>query len=98
MEVLSKTSRKFDQTRTRLRCQNIPTLAEYVLVEQDKGEIQVCSRNQGWQSNYYYLGDQIELASLDITLAAEDLYDQVDNEDVREYLPRKQESTETPQG
>jgi Uma2 family endonuclease len=82
VEVLSKTTRKFDQTNKRLRCQTIPTLQEYVLVEQDKGEIQVFSRNQNWQSFYYYLGDSITFHSLGITLSVEDIYYQVNNEDV----------------
>lgn len=38
IEVLSKSTRKFDQTYKRLRCQNIPTLEEYALIEQDKGD------------------------------------------------------------
>ncbi|WFP49260.1 Uma2 family endonuclease [Methylomonas sp. EFPC3] len=82
VEVLSKTTRKFDQTAKRLRCQTLPTLEEYVLVEQDKGEIQVFRRNQHWQSFYYYLGDQIEFAALDLSLSVADIYEQVDNEDV----------------
>lgn len=41
VEILSKSTRRFDQTDKRLRCQKIPTLEEYVLIEQDKGEIQV---------------------------------------------------------
>jgi len=53
-EVLSKATRKFDQTSKRLSCRTIPTLQEYGLIEQDKGEIQVFSRNQNWQSSYYY--------------------------------------------
>jgi len=53
-EVLSKTTRKFDQTSKRLSCRTVPTLQEYALIEQDKGEIQVFSRNQNWQSSYYY--------------------------------------------
>ncbi|MGZ4957033.1 MAG: Uma2 family endonuclease, partial [Methylobacter sp.] len=64
VEVLSKATRKFDQTSKRIRCQTIPTLQEYVLIEQDKGEIQVFSRSQNWQSFYYYLGDSITFYSL----------------------------------
>ncbi|GEM_PF-723075 len=55
VEVLSKATRKFDQTSKRLRCQNIPTLEEYVLIEQDKGEIQVFRKQQHWQSSYLLL-------------------------------------------
>jgi Uma2 family endonuclease len=90
VEVLSKTTRRFDQTAKRLRCQTIPTLEEYVLIEQDKGEIQVFSRQYHWQSSYYYLGDEINFRSLDITVAVEDIYYQVNNEDVLAFLQAKQ--------
>jgi Uma2 family endonuclease len=91
IEVLSKTTRKFDQTLKRLRCQNIPSLQEYVLIEQDKGEIQLFSRAHNWQSFYYYLGDQISFASLGISIAVEDIYERVDNEDVQSFLQQKQQ-------
>lgn len=91
VEVLSKTTRKFDQTAKRLRCQTIPTLEEYVLIEQDKGEIQVFSRQHHWQSAYYYLGDEISFQSSGISVAVEDIYYQVTNEDVQTFLQQKQQ-------
>lgn len=90
VEVLSKSTRKFDQTRKRLYCQSIPTLEEYVLIEQDKGEIQVFCKNQHWQSSYYYLGDQITFQSLGVTVPVAAIYDQVDNEDVLAFLTQPQ--------
>ncbi|MGZ4968239.1 MAG: Uma2 family endonuclease [Methylobacter sp.] len=89
VEVLSKATRKFDQTSKRMRCQTIPTLQEYVLIEQDKGEIQVFSRSQNWQSAYYYLGDSITFHSLGITIPVEDIYYQVNNEDVLAFIEQK---------
>ena len=89
IEVLSKSTRRFDQTHKRLRCQAIPTLQEYVLIEQDKGEIQVFSRDQHWQSAYYYLGDQITFRPLDVTVSVEAIYAQVNNEDVLAYLAQQ---------
>ncbi len=94
IEVLSKTTRKFDQTHKRLRCQTIPTLEEYVLIEQDKGEIQVFSRKDGWQSFYYYLGDRVTFHSLGFTLAVEEIYDQVNNEDMLAFLLLQQHDQE----
>ncbi len=90
VEVLSKSTRKFDQSSKRLHCQSIPTLEEYVLIEQDKGEIQVFCKNQHWQSSYYYLGDQITFQSLGVTVSVSDIYDQVDNEDVLAFLTQAQ--------
>ena len=89
VEVLSKSTRRFDQTDKRLRCQRIPSLEEYVLIEQDKGEIQVFSKKDQWQSFYYYLGDDITFYSLGITVRVEDIYYQVNNEDVQDFLREK---------
>ena len=89
VEVLSKSTRRFDQTDKRLRCQRIPTLKEYVLIEQDKGEIQVFSKKDQWQSFYYYLGDDITFSSLGVTVRVEDIYYQVNNEDVLDFLREK---------
>lgn len=89
VEVLSKSTRRFDQSIKRQRYQALPTLEEYVLIEQDKGEIEVFRRRDGWQSTYYYLGDDIHFYSVDVTVAVEDIYYQVDNEDVVAYLQQK---------
>ncbi|MDO9423237.1 MAG: Uma2 family endonuclease [Methylobacter sp.] len=89
VEILSKSTRHFDQTDKRLRCQQIPTLEEYVLIEQDKGEIQVFSKKHHWQSFYYYLGGEITFSSLGVTVQVEDIYYQVNNEDVIEFLQEK---------
>ncbi len=86
VEVLSKSTRRFDQMTKRLRYQNIPSLEEYVLIEQDKGEIQVFARKDAWQPCYYYLGDEVALYSLNVTVRVEDIYYQVDNEDVLAFL------------
>ena len=89
VEVLSKSTRRFDQSDKRLRCQRIPSLEEYVLIEQDKGEIQVFSKKDQWQSFYYYLGDDITFSSLGVTVRVEDIYYQVNNEDVLDFLRGK---------
>ena len=89
VEVLSKSTRRFDQTDKRLRCQKIPTLEEYVLIEQDKGEIQVFSKKDQQQSFYYYLGDEITFSSLDVTVRVEDIYYQVNDDDVLDFLREK---------
>lgn len=89
VEVLSKTTRRFDQSLKRLRCQTLPTLQEYVLIEQDKGEIEVFSRKEHWQARYYYLGDDITFASLGVTVSVEAIYEQVNNEDVLAFLQQK---------
>jgi len=89
VEILSKSTRHLDQTDKRLRYQKIPTLEEYVLIEQDKGEIQVFSKKDHWQSFYYYLDDAITFSSLGVAVLVEDIYYQVNNEDVLDFLREK---------
>jgi Uma2 family endonuclease len=86
VEVLSPTTRKKDLTSKRFFYQNIFSLEEYLLIEQDKAEIQVRRKKEHWQSRYYYLGDKITLESIDACLNVEKIYHQIDNPDVAEYL------------
>lgn len=101
VEVLSKSTRRFDKTAKRLKYQNIPSLEEYVLIEQSIGEIEVFRKKDHWQSFYYYLGDAITFDSLGVTVLVEDIYYQVNNDDVLAFLQEKtqtapQESTPNP--
>ncbi|MFU8788193.1 MAG: Uma2 family endonuclease [Methylobacter sp.] len=89
VEVLSKSTRKFDQTLKRLKYQKISTLEEYVLIEQTIGEIEVFRKKDHWQSSYYYLGDAIRFESLGVTVLVEDIYYQVNNDDVLAFLQEK---------
>lgn len=86
VEVLSPSTRKFDKTAKRLKYQNIPTLEEYVLIDQTIAEIEVFRKKEHWQSFYYYLGDAITFESLGITVLVEDIYYQVNNDDVLAFL------------
>lgn len=93
VEVLSKSTRKFDKTAKRLKYQNIPTLEEYVLIEQTIAEIEVFRKKEHWQSSYYYLGDAITFESLGVTVLVEDIYYQVNNDDVLTFLQEKNQAT-----
>lgn len=78
VEVLSESTRKKDRTEKRIYYQNIPSLQEYILIEQDKCEIEVSRRSEQWRSLFYYEGDSIDIESLRITLLVEDIYYQTD--------------------
>jgi Uma2 family endonuclease len=86
VEVLSKSTRKYDKTFKRICYQAIPTLEEYVLIEQDHVEIEVCRKSQDWKSEFYFIDDEITFESIDLTLPVLDIYKRVDNEDMREFL------------
>ncbi|MFM8332870.1 MAG: Uma2 family endonuclease, partial [Candidatus Methylumidiphilus sp.] len=57
VEVLSKSTRKTDETLKRLAYQSLPSLQEYVLIEQDFVDVEICRRSRQWQSEHYFLGD-----------------------------------------
>ena len=85
VEVLSKSTRRMDETTKRLAYLQIPTLQEYVLIEQDIADIEVVRRCNGWQPEHYYLGDEFTLHAIGLTLTVEAVYDRVQNGDVAEW-------------
>ena len=89
VEVLSKATRKNDSSTKMLSYFNCPTLEEYVLIEQNFCLVQVFSRKQQWQSRHYFPGDEITFKSINVTLSVEDIYYQIDNEDMVQYLQQK---------
>jgi len=89
VEVLSKSTRKFDSTIKMVNYFTIPSLEEYVLVEQDICEIQVFRKKEGWKSSFYFLGDEISFSSINVSLSVEDIYYQIKNEDMVEFLEQK---------
>ena len=91
VEVLSKSTRKKDKTEKRDEYLSLPSLQEYVLIEQDYAEIDVQRRNNSWQSAYYFLGDKITFESVDVTLSVEDIYQRVDNNDMQDFLKQKEQ-------
>jgi len=92
VEVLSPGTRRIDKTLKRQAYLSLESLQEYALVEQDKAEIEVFTRQSGWQAAYYYLGDTIYFESIDASISVEDIYYQVDNEDVLAFIQQKQQS------
>lgn len=89
IEVLSKSTRKKDTTQKLLRYINTPSLLEYVMIEQDIVSVQVLRKNNNWKPEYYYLSDSVTFSSIDLTLTVEEIYDRVDNNDMREFRQEK---------
>lgn len=86
VEVLSKSTRRIDHTTKRFAYRQIETLQEYVLIEQDIVHIEVSRRSTGWDSQHYFLGDEIIFETLDLKISVADIYRRVDNEEMREFL------------
>ena len=89
VEVLSKSTRRMDETTKRLAYLQIPTLQEYVLIEQDFVQIEIIRRRSGWLPEHYFLGDDITFDAIGLTLTVEEIYDRVQNEDVTDWLAKK---------
>ena len=92
VEVLSRSTRRTDQSFKRLAYQNLPSLQEYVLIEQDFVDVEICRRDRYWQSEHYYLGDEVYFAAIDLRLPVEVLYARVINDDMRELIARRNEA------
>ncbi|MFT4924098.1 MAG: Uma2 family endonuclease [Phenylobacterium sp.] len=94
VEVLSPGTRKTDMTLKKIAYLNVPSLQEYVLVEQDKCEVEVFKRSDNWASTYYVLGDVVTFESIGVSISVEEIYDRIENEDMRLFLAQKKaEST-----
>lgn len=89
VEVLSRSTRKTDTTTKLVRYINLPSLQEYVLIEQDIVSVQVLRRSRHWLPEYYFLGDAVTFESIGLTLNVEDIYDRVDNRDMNEFRQEK---------
>ena len=94
IEVLSPSTNQKDRTQKRWDYLSIPTLQEYVLIEQSFVDVEVIRRNQGWRSEHYYMGDNITFESIELSVSVEDIYLHVKNDDVIKYLEKKSEEKE----
>uniref|UniRef100_UPI004057898C hypothetical protein n=1 Tax=Candidatus Electrothrix sp. TaxID=2170559 RepID=UPI004057898C len=69
--MVSQSTRKKDNTIKRQSYQTLPSLEEFVLIEQDFVDIEVCRRSKHWWPEHYYLGDAVHF---DITVNRQMLY------------------------
>ncbi|MGZ8245910.1 Uma2 family endonuclease [Methylomagnum sp.] len=96
VEVLSRSTRRRDETIKRLAYQNLPSLQEYVLIEQDIVDVEVCRRSEGWVSRHFFMGDAVTFESIGLSLSVEAIYARVENEDVRLYFEEQARAAENP--
>jgi Uma2 family endonuclease len=89
VEVISRSTRKTDEQTKRIEYMNIPTLQEYVLIEQDYVDVTVYRKSDNWLPTHYFLGDSLTLGSIELTLSVEDIYHRVKNQDMDEWVVGK---------
>ena len=90
VEVLSKSTHYSDKVTKRRIYEQIATLQEYVLVEQDVAEVIVRRRRSNWMAEEFFLGDQVTFESIALTLMVEEIYERVVNEEMTEWLAQKE--------
>ena len=90
VEVISKSTRKTDEQSKRVEYINIPTLVEYVIIEQDYVDVTVFRKSDQWRPTHYFLGEKINFESIDLVMAVEEIYFRVQNDDMREYLQARE--------
>lgn len=94
VEVVSRSTRKTDKLIKRLEYINIPSLKEYVLIEQDHVDVTVyrcpTENNQGWVHTDYFLGDEVTFESIGLTLSVAEIYQRVVNQDMTEWRQSQQ--------
>ena len=93
VEVLSKSTKQIDKTIKFNTYIQILSLQEYLLVEQDTAEVEVLRRRTNWKAEHYFLGDEIKLDSIDLSIKVADIYDRVKNTDVLEWLEKQAQQT-----
>jgi len=86
VEVLSKSTRRMDETVKRSSYSQIDSLQEYLLIEQDIVDVELVRRSNGWRSEHFFMGDQFTLESVGLTLSVSEIYDRVKNADVTDWL------------
>lgn len=89
VEVLSKSTHYRDKVTKRHLYQQIESLQEYVLVEQDVVEVIIRRRCSNWISEEFFLGDNVTFESINLTLTVADIYDRVQNEEMADWLAQK---------
>lgn len=78
IEVLSTSTEEYDRGEKREHYQRIESLREYVLVAQDRRRVEVYRRGPAgadWEQRVYGAGDDVELPSLGLSFATNELYD-----------------------
>lgn len=89
VEVLSKSTRRMDETTKKIAYQAIPTLKEYVIIEQEIVDVEVCRKTDNWVSSHYFMGDEVTFESVGLSLPVEDIYFRVDNDDVKSFFEER---------
>lgn len=75
VEILSPATAATDRREKRLAYQTIPSLIDYLIVSQEeRGAVRYSRDGEAWTEATFGAGETIELASVELALAMDDLY------------------------
>ncbi len=74
IEILSPSTRRFDQTEKFERYKRCPSLEVYILVAQRERHVEVYQRVRDWQQEVYAADQIIQFDQLDLELPLDDIY------------------------
>lgn len=77
-EVLSRSTERVDRTEKFDAYRQIPTLQEYLLIEQSLVRVELFRRENGWQREVLGAGDRLRLASIEFETGVDALYRRVE--------------------
>jgi len=86
VEVLSRSTRHTDKGTKLLEYINMPSMQEYLIIEQYIASVDVFRCSEGWRLKNYIFGESIYFESIDLTLSVEYIYHRINNEDMRGFL------------
>ncbi|MBF0218296.1 MAG: Uma2 family endonuclease [Gammaproteobacteria bacterium] len=89
VEVLSKTTQQYDRGHKADIYRALPSLQTYILIEQDRVDVEVQCRSEGWISRHYYLGENVPLTSLALSIPVHEIYDRVESGEITEWLEKQ---------
>jgi len=77
VEVLSPSTERVDRREKFLSYQRLPSLLEYILVDQEKMAVTLFRRNNEWKPEHLSEGDTLTLPSIDFALSLAEIYEDV---------------------
>lgn len=77
VEVLSRSTEKYDRTEKFARYMLCPTLEVYILVSQDEQHVEVYRRSLEWKQERFSAGQTVKLEQLDLELPVALIYEGV---------------------
>ncbi len=76
VEVLSDSTESVDRREKLLSYRRLPSLIEYILIDQNKARVEVYRRstNNNWQHEIYEPDEAVHLSSVELDLPMQDIY------------------------